>query len=402
MNLRFLLHQLKTWIYWTTPTTKGESDGQIQEGFPRLGRSTGRQRKLTTCSRFCLLRWLPCCAGRKAPRTWRSSVARRKGCCEESCGWSTGFPVTTPSAVSFACWTRGRSRSRFGASWWRLRNSIMIDLTGVIAIDGKALRGAYERGRSATPLHMVNVFAAEARMALASIKAPGRNEVLGALEVLQMLHLKHCIVTADALHCHQKFAASVLERGGQYVLALKQNQSKLYAAVGGCFARAGARSSAEWLEPCTHDRREWRRATVMRNTSLAVTHNFPGIVAVARVTSRRRLHGARAEKPFVRYYLLSKSHRRQEAVGGSCAVTGQSRTSCTGCSMSSSTRTPSGAERTMPRKTSRFFASSRSTSSVLIQLRTPCARKSSAQVGTIPSCLGCSAICDSPAVPRGA
>jgi predicted transposase YbfD/YdcC len=144
-----------------------------------------------------------------------------------------------------------------------------IDLTGVIAIDGKALRGAYERGRSATPLHMVNVFAAEARMALASIKAPGRNEALGALEVLQILHLKHCIITADALHCHRKFAASVLERGGQYVLALKENQSKLYAAVAACFARAGTRSSVERLEPSTHDRREWRRATVMRNTSLA-------------------------------------------------------------------------------------------------------------------------------------
>lgn len=181
-----------------------------------------------------------------------------------------------------------------------------VDLTGVIAIDGKALRGAYERGRSATPLHMVNVFAAEARMAMASIKAPGRNEALGALEVLQMLHLKHCIVTADALHCHQKFAASVLEQGGHYVLALKKNQSKLYAAVADCFVRAGARSSAERLEPSTHDRREWRRATVMRNTSLAVTHNFPGIVAVGRVTSRRRLHGTPAEKPFMRYYLLSK------------------------------------------------------------------------------------------------
>jgi predicted transposase YbfD/YdcC len=181
-----------------------------------------------------------------------------------------------------------------------------IDLTGVIAIDGKALRGAYERGRSATPLHMVNVFAAQARMALATIKAPGRNEALGALEVLQMLHLKHCIVTADALHCHQKFAAAVLERGGHYVLALKQNQSKLFAAVAGRFARAGTRSSATRLEPCTHDRREWRRATVMRNTTFAVTHDFAGIVAVARITSRRRLHGRRADKPFVRYYLLSK------------------------------------------------------------------------------------------------
>jgi predicted transposase YbfD/YdcC len=182
-----------------------------------------------------------------------------------------------------------------------------LDLTGVIAIDGKALRGAYKRGRSATPLHMVNVFAVEARMALASRKAPGRNEAAGALEVLGMLCLKHCIITADALHCHRTFAAAVLDRGGDYVLALKQNQSKLFAAVARCFARAGTRSSAEQLEPSTHDRREWRRSTVIRNATLAAAHNFPGIVALARITSRRRPHGARAEKPFIRYYLLSKS-----------------------------------------------------------------------------------------------
>lgn len=57
-----------------------------------------------------------------------------------------------------------------------------INLTGVVAIDGKAVRGAYERGKSSTPLHMVNVFVTEARMALASRKAPGRNEAKGALE----------------------------------------------------------------------------------------------------------------------------------------------------------------------------------------------------------------------------
>jgi predicted transposase YbfD/YdcC len=181
-----------------------------------------------------------------------------------------------------------------------------LDLTGVIAIDGKALRGAYERGRSATPLQMVNVFAVDARMALASRKAPGRNEAAGAVEVLGMLCLKHCIITADALHCHRAFAAEVLDRGGDYVLALKQNQSKLYAAVARCFARAGTRRSAEKLESSTHDRREWRRSTVIRNDTLAVTHKFRGIVAVARITSRRRFHGARAEKPSIRYYLLSK------------------------------------------------------------------------------------------------
>jgi predicted transposase YbfD/YdcC len=181
-----------------------------------------------------------------------------------------------------------------------------IKLTGVIAVDGKALRGAYERGKSATPLHMVNVFAAEARMALASRKAPGRNEAKGALDVLRMLSLEGCIVTGDALHCNRPFAETVLKRGGHYALALKQNQGKLFDAVARHFARAGKRSVAKQSEPSTHDRHESRRATVIRNTNVAAANRFPGVVAIARITSRRRLQGRRADKPAVRYYLLSK------------------------------------------------------------------------------------------------
>src|SRR5437660_1346688 len=79
-----------------------------------------------------------------------------------------------------------------------------IKLTGVVAIDGKALRGAYERGKSTTPLHMVNVFATEARMALASRRAPGRNEAKGALEVLRMLSLEACIVSS--MFCSTRMA----------------------------------------------------------------------------------------------------------------------------------------------------------------------------------------------------
>jgi predicted transposase YbfD/YdcC len=181
-----------------------------------------------------------------------------------------------------------------------------IKLTGVVAVDGKALRGAYERGKSSTPLQMVNVFATEARMALASRKAPGRNEAKGALEALRMLSLEGCIVTGDALHCNRPFAATVLKRGADYALALKQNQSKLFDAVVQRFARAGKRSRAKRVEPSTHDRHEARRATVIRDTSVAAANRFPGVVALARITSRRRLHGRRADKPTVRYYLLSK------------------------------------------------------------------------------------------------
>jgi predicted transposase YbfD/YdcC len=181
-----------------------------------------------------------------------------------------------------------------------------LDLTGVLAIDGKAVRGAYERGGRATPLHLVNVFAVEARMALAQRKAPGRNEIAGALEVLDLLCLEGSIVTADALHCHRAFAAAVLARGGDYVLAIKANRGPLFKTVTQQFARSGTRRSAQQVEPSSHDRREVRRATVMRNTSLAAVHDFPGVVAVGRITSRRRRHGQRADPPLVRHYLLSK------------------------------------------------------------------------------------------------
>lgn len=181
-----------------------------------------------------------------------------------------------------------------------------INLTGVVAVDGKAVRGAYERSKSSTPLHMVNVFAAEARMVLASRKAPGRNEAQGALEILQMLSLEGCIVTADALHCNRPFAARVLDRGGHYVLALKRNQGKMFDAVARRFARGGKRSVAKSIDLSAHDRQETRQATVVRDTIVAIANRFPGTVALARITSRRRLRGTRADKPVVRYYVLSK------------------------------------------------------------------------------------------------
>lgn len=181
-----------------------------------------------------------------------------------------------------------------------------LKLTGVVAIDGKALRGAFERGSRTEPLHMVNVWAVEARMSLAQQKAAGRNETAGALEVLALLSLEGCIVTADALHCHRGMAKTILERGGDYVLAIKANRGPLFKAVVSQFARSGKRSATKLIEPSTHDRHELRRATIMRNTSLAAVHGFPGVVAIGRVTSRRRLHGSRAQAPVVRYYLLSK------------------------------------------------------------------------------------------------
>lgn len=210
--------------------------------------------------------------------------------------FSRVFRVLDPEAFE-------KAFQRFMAAFARANR---IDLSGVIAIDGKALRGAYERGKAATPLHMVNIFATQARMALAARKAPGRNEAKGALQLLGMLSIEGSLVTSDALHCSRPFAAAVLARNADYALALKKNQGKLFKGAVRCFARRGKRSVAVQREPSTHDRHEVRRATIIRDTSIGIANKFPGVRALLRITSRRRQHAKRSEKPVVRYYLLSR------------------------------------------------------------------------------------------------
>lgn len=210
--------------------------------------------------------------------------------------FSRVFRVLKPQAFELAF-------RRFMAAFAKANG---LNLTGVVAVDGKALRGACERGGQATPLQMVNVFAVDARMALAQQKAAGRNETAAALEVLDLLCLEGCIVTADALHCHRAFAEAVRARGGDYVLAIKANRGRLFSTVTQQFGRSGQRRTATQSARSTHDRSETRVATVMRNASLAGRYRFPGAVAVGRITARRRRRGQPADPPVVRYYLLSK------------------------------------------------------------------------------------------------
>jgi len=187
-------------------------------------------------------------------------------------------------------------------------------IKGVVAIDGKAVRGAFERGRKATPLHLVNVWASEARLVLAQRTAPGRNEVAAALEALELLALEGCIVTADALHCHRKMAQTILDRGADYVLALKENQSALWADARRRIDTARQGDHAELEQPVSHGRYEWRQVVVVRDTTLARKHDFPGIRALARVTSHRRVEGKDTQM-VVRYFLLSRPFSAKRTLG---------------------------------------------------------------------------------------
>jgi len=178
-------------------------------------------------------------------------------------------------------------------------------LKGVVAIDGKSLRGAFERGQRSTPLHLVNVWAADQRLAIAQCKAPGRNEIAGAVAVIRLLSLKGCIVTTDALHCNAKVAQAILDRGGEYALVLKENQGPLYADATRLFDAAARHDESAEERNRSHDRTEERRAIVLCDATLAGRHGFPGLQAIGRIEALRRA-AAKPEERLVRYFVLSQ------------------------------------------------------------------------------------------------
>ena len=171
---------------------------------------------------------------------------------------------------------------------------------GVVAIDGKALKRGYDRGKSHMPPMMVTAWAAQTRIALANVLAPGNNEAKAAVQLVELLQLKGCVVTADALHCRRDLAAAIRARGGDYVLAVKDNQPLLLRdAQAALAARCAAPAAA--TRDARHGRNEMRSATVVATPGLADRHDFPGLKAVACITSRRG-----RDKPISRYFVLSQ------------------------------------------------------------------------------------------------
>jgi predicted transposase YbfD/YdcC len=175
----------------------------------------------------------------------------------------------------------------------------------VVAFDGKAIRNAIAEGGRFCPLHMVNVWACDAGIALAQLKAPNRNEVAGALEVLDLLSIAGTFVTADALHCRPDIAQAILAKEADYVLALKANHPKLLSAVKGCIEQAAAPSRDEHPTVRSHGRFERRRVTVVRAPGLADDHGFPGLRAVARIETWRGSTKL-PNNPKLRYFVLCR------------------------------------------------------------------------------------------------
>ena len=92
----------------------------------------------------------------------------------------------------------------------------------VIAIDGKTNRGTRDRASGKSPIHVVSARPAENRITLGQVKTDTKsNEITAIPELLNLLVIKGCIVTIDAMGCQKAIAEKITDKEADYVLALK-------------------------------------------------------------------------------------------------------------------------------------------------------------------------------------
>lgn len=101
-----------------------------------------------------------------------------------------------------------------------------------VPIDGKTLRGSGGAKHRDNPLHVVSAWATKQGMTLGQVAVDSKsNEITAIPKLLEMLELKGAIVSIDAMGCQKQIAKQIVDGGGDYVLALKDNHPKLCDAV---------------------------------------------------------------------------------------------------------------------------------------------------------------------------
>jgi predicted transposase YbfD/YdcC len=106
--------------------------------------------------------------------------------------------------------------------------------TGVqhIATDGKTLRRSHDRGRALGPLHMVSAWASAQGLSLGQLATEEKsNEITAIPHLIEQLDVQGAVVTIDAIGCQTEIARQIVTGGGDYVLAVKDNQPKLCEAI---------------------------------------------------------------------------------------------------------------------------------------------------------------------------
>lgn len=222
--------------------------------------------------------------------------------CEDNEAWLKSFLVLengTPSHDTFGKVFRILDATVFESCFRRWIDSLVGTAKGVVAFDGKTVRGSKDGPNTA--IHMVSAYATELGVSFGQEGAAGKGNELAAIKsLLDTLVLKGCLVTLDALGCQTDVAERIIAQGGDYVLAAKDNQKNLSEAIVEFFDDAQAFDfrniavqKSVWVEK-DHGRIETRRATFVADVSWMdkpIRQNWKNLSAVGMIEREEDIKG---------------------------------------------------------------------------------------------------------------
>jgi len=193
----------------------------------------------------------------------------------------------------------------------------------VVAIDGKTLRGSFDKASGKSAIHMVSAWATANRLSLGQVVVDEKsNEITAIPALLKLLELKGCLVTIDAMGCQTAIAAAILDREADYVLAVKDNQPTLHRGLEEFFTTQMEDDFARVAvgryekEEKGHGRVEHRAYYVCdAPADLRDGRRWKGLAAIGVAINISSRDGKSSDA--VRYYILS---RRLDAKGFADAV----------------------------------------------------------------------------------
>jgi predicted transposase YbfD/YdcC len=180
----------------------------------------------------------------------------------------------------------------------------------IIAVDGKTARGSHDRKNGKGPLHMVSAWATANRLVLGQEATEEKsNEITAIPKLLELLELRGCIVTIDAMGCQRDIAAQVVAQKANYVLGLKGNQGSLHEAVEDYFITAESAEfkgvEYDYMEEVDkgHGRLETRRYWITEDLrTLPGTERWKGLTSIG-MAERDYLEGG--ERAVERRYFIN-------------------------------------------------------------------------------------------------
>jgi len=176
----------------------------------------------------------------------------------------------------------------------------------VIAIDGKRLRGSHDKANGKKAIHMVSAFACTNGISLGQVVTDKKsNEITAIPKLLELLAIKGCTVTIDAMGCQKDIASKILSKEANYILAIKENQAELYAQTTKLFSITQPTSFYETVDT-EHNRVETRRCDVLDDfTFFDDKEQWPGAKTLIRISSERYNKLTTKTETETRYYLSS-------------------------------------------------------------------------------------------------